>query len=161
MQVTGPALALTGVCNVLVQGFLVKHVVAKIGEWGAVIAGLVFGGLGFAIYGLAPSGPLFLLGTPIFAFIGLFGPGFQGLVSRRVSASEQGRLQGANSSLAGLAGVIAPTIFGSVYAWYVAPGHSYVPGSAFLLAAGLHALAALIAVATLARSPRGAPATAE
>jgi DHA1 family tetracycline resistance protein-like MFS transporter len=158
LKVTGSALALTGVCNIIVQGVLVKRVVAWIGEWGAVLAGLVFGGLGFAIYGLAPTGVLFLVGTPIFAFIGLFGPGFQGLITRRVSASEQGRLQGANASLAGLAGVIAPSIFGAAYAWFVAPGHPYVPGSAFLLAAGFHAVAALIAVTVMSRSPRAAKA---
>src|SRR6185312_13707898 len=143
LAATGSALALTGVCNIVVQGLLVKQVVARVGEWGAVLAGLVFGGLGFAIYGLAPTGQLFLVGTPVFALIGLFGPGFQGLVTRRVSASEQGRLQGANSSLAGLAGVIAPSVFGAAYAWFVAPGHPYIPGSAFLLAAGFHAIAAV------------------
>ena len=151
---TGSALALTGVCNIIVQGLLVKQVVARVGEWGAVLAGLVFGGLGFAIYGLAPTGNLFLVGTPVFALIGLFGPGFQGLTTRRVSASEQGRLQGANASLAGMAGVIAPTMFGYIYAWFVAAGHPYVPGSAFLLAASLHALAALIAVVVMVRAPR-------
>jgi len=157
---TGSALALTGVCNIIVQGLLVKHVVAKVGEWGAVLAGLVFGGLGFAIYGLAPSGPLFLVGTPVFALIGLFGPGFQGLVTRRVSASEQGRLQGANASLAGMAGVIAPMMFGFTYAWFVAPGHPSVPGSAFFLAAAFHAVAAVIAITVMARAPKRAGASA-
>jgi DHA1 family tetracycline resistance protein-like MFS transporter len=160
LKATGSALALTGVCNIVVQGLIVKHVVAWIGEWGAVLAGLVFGGLGFAIYGLAPTGLFFLVGTPVFALIGLFGPGFQGLATRRVSASEQGRLQGANSSLAGLAGVIAPTLFGFTYAWFVEPGHLYLPGSAFLLAAGLHAVAALIAVVTMVRAPGRAGAAA-
>lgn len=160
LKATGAALALTGVCNILVQGLLVKHVVARIGEWGAVLAGLVFGGLGFAIYGLAPNGFLFLTGTPVFAFIGLFNPGFQGLITRRVSASEQGRLQGANASLAGLAGIVAPSILGATYAWFVAPGHPYVPGAAFLLAAALHALGALIALAAMARAPNRAGAAA-
>jgi DHA1 family tetracycline resistance protein-like MFS transporter len=134
--------------------------VAWIGEWGAVLAGLVFGGLGFAIYGLAPTGALFLLGTPVFGLIGLFGPGFQGLVTRRVSPSEQGRLQGANASLVGLAGVVAPSLFGFTYAWFVAPGHPQIPGSAFLLAASLQAVAAMIGLAILARSPRAAKAPA-
>jgi DHA1 family tetracycline resistance protein-like MFS transporter len=160
VDMTGYALALTGVCNIFVQGFLVKRVVAMIGEWGAVLAGLTFGGLGFAIYGLAPTGWTFLIGTPVFGLIGLFGPGFQGIVTRRVSASEQGRLQGANSSLAGLAGVVAPSIFGFTYAWFVSAGHAQVPGAAFFLAAGLHAVAALIAVAVMARAPRAAGAAA-
>lgn len=157
-DMTGYALALTGICNIIVQGLLVKPVVARIGEWGAVFAGLVFGGLGFAIYGMAPTGWAFLLGTPVFGLIGLFGPGFQGLVTRRVAADEQGRLQGANASLAGLAGVAAPTMFGFTYAWFVAPGHPYVPGSAFMLAASLHAIAALIALVVMARAPKTAGA---
>lgn len=158
---TGAALALTGVCNIVVQGLLVKRVVGLIGEWGAVLAGLILGGLGFALFGIAPQGWGFLAATPVFSLIGLFGPGFQGLITRRVAPSAQGRLQGANASLAGLAGVVAPTLFGFTYAWFVAPGHPYVPGSAFLLAAGLHAIAALIAITVMARAPRtiGAPST--
>ena len=155
---TGGALALTGVCNIIVQGLLVKRVVGLIGEWGAVLSGLVLGGLGFALFGIAPEGWGFLLATPVFALIGLFGPGFQGLITRRVAPSEQGRLQGANASLAGLAGVVAPTVFGFTYAWFVAAGHPYVPGSAFLLAAALHAIAALIALAVMARAPKTAGA---
>lgn len=156
LAMTGSALALTGICNIIIQGLLVKHVVAWIGEWGAVLAGLVFGGLGFAIYGLAPTGTIFLLGTPVFGLIGLFNPGFQALATRRVSASEQGRLQGANASLAGLSGVIGPLMFGYTYAWFVAPDHPLVPGAAFLLAAGLHAVGALIAFTLMARAPKSA-----
>jgi len=160
LKMTGSAMALTGVCNIIVQGLLVKRVVAWIGEWGAVLAGLVFGGLGFAIYGMAPTGWLFLLGTPVFGLIGLFGPGFQGLITRRVAATEQGRLQGATSSLAGLAGIIAPTLFGFTYAWFVAPGHAYVPGSAFFLAATFQGVGALIAVVLMARAPKAAKVAA-
>ena len=156
LKTTGAALALTGVCNIVVQGMLVKPIVAKIGEWGAVLTGLVSSSVGFAIYGLAPTGWLFLAGTPVFAFLGLFNPGFQGLITRRVSASEQGRLQGANASLGGLAGMIAPTVLGSAYAWFVAPGHPYIPGAAFFLAAAFNALGALIAITVLARGRREA-----
>lgn len=160
VDMTGYAMALTGVCNIIVQGLLVRRVVGWIGEWGAVLAGLTFGGLGFAIYGMAPTGWAFLIGTPVFGLIGLFGPGFQGIVTRRVAPSEQGRLQGANASLTGLAGVVAPTLFGFTYAWFVAPGHPFVPGAAFFLAAGVHAVAALIAVAVMTRGARPANASA-
>ena len=160
LAATGTALALSGICNIVIQGLLVKHVVAWIGEWGAVLAGLVFGGLGFAIFGLAPQGWVFMLGIPVFGFIGLFNPGYQALATRRVSAAEQGRFQGANSSLGGLAGVIAPLMFGFTYAWFVGSGHPYIPGSAFLLAAALHAAGALIAIALMLRSARSAEAAA-
>jgi len=66
LAATGGAMALTGACNIVVQGLLVKRVVAWIGEWGSMIAGITFGGLGFAIYGLAPTTVAFLIGTPVF-----------------------------------------------------------------------------------------------
>jgi DHA1 family tetracycline resistance protein-like MFS transporter len=160
LQMTGVGLALTGVCNIVIQGLLVKPVVARFGEWGAVLAGLGFGGLGFAIYGFAPQGWMFLAAIPVFGLMGLFGPGFQGLVTRQVSADAQGRLQGANASLAGLAGIAAPAAFGFTYAWFVSPGHPFVPGSAFLLAATCMAAAALIALALMVRAPRRAGAAA-
>ena len=145
LKVTGPVLALTGLCNVVVQIGLVPRVTPRIGELGAVIAGLTGGALGLVIYGLAPTGPIFLLGAPVGALLGLFGPGFQGLASRRVRPSEQGRLQGANSAVAGLTAMVAPMTFGFVYAWSVAPGQGRPPGAAFLLAAALLLLGALVA----------------
>jgi len=40
-------------------------------------------------------------------------------MSRRVADGEQGRLQGANQSLQGISSVVAPLIFGPVFAWSV------------------------------------------
>lgn len=62
----------------------------------------------------------------------------------------RGRPRGA--SLAGLAGVVAPTLF-------AAPGTPYIPGSACRPAAGPHAIAALIALTVMAWAPKtaGAP----
>lgn len=151
LRVTGPVLALTGVCSLIVQVGLVPRVVAWIGELRALIAGLLAGALGLAIYGLAPSGWVFLLGAPVGALLGLFGPGFQAIATRRAGVSEQGRLQGANSSIAGLTSMLAPAAFGYLYAWSVGPGRApALSGAAFLIAAGLLALGAAIAAACVA-----------
>jgi DHA1 family tetracycline resistance protein-like MFS transporter len=154
LAMTGVALAIVGVVNILVQGLLVKHAVARLGEWGTLLTGLVGGGLGFAIYGLAPQGWGFLLGVPVFGLIGFVGPGFQALATRRVAATEQGRLQGANTSLSGFASIFGPPLFGFTYAWFVAPDHPHAAGAAFLLAAALHGVAALLAFVLMARSPK-------
>lgn len=160
LRETGAAMALTGICNILVQGLLVRKIVPAVGEWGAVLAGLAAGALGFAIYGLAPTGWIFLIGTPIFGMIGFFTPGYQALITKRVSPSEQGRLQGANASLVGLTGILAPLVFGNVYGWFVGEGHPKLPGAAFLLASSLMGLAALLAVGLMTRSPKAAGAAA-
>jgi DHA1 family tetracycline resistance protein-like MFS transporter len=160
LAMTGSALALTGVCNIIVQTLLVKPIVARIGEGGAMVAGLLFGGLGFAVYGLAPTGWSFLIGTPIFGLIGLFGPGFQGLITRRVGPNEQGRLQGANASLISFTGILGPLVFGYAYAWFNAAGHVQIPGAPFLLAAVLHAAALALALGVMAHFKKPADATA-
>jgi MFS transporter, DHA1 family, tetracycline resistance protein len=160
LKATGLGMAAFGVGNIVVQGLLVKPVVARIGEWGSLFAGLVFGGLGFVAMGLAPNGLMFLLAAPLFCLIGLFTPGYQGLATRRVAATEQGRWQGANSSLMGLAGVFGPLVFGYAYAWEVSPAGLGMPGTAFYLAAGLHVAALLLALVLMTRAPRSAEARA-
>jgi MFS transporter, DHA1 family, tetracycline resistance protein len=74
--------------------------------------------------------------------MGLFGPAAQALMTREVSEAEQGQLQGANSSVMGLAGLVGPIIFSMVFAWAIGAGSSFqVPGAAYLLASGLLLLA--------------------
>jgi MFS transporter, DHA1 family, tetracycline resistance protein len=160
LKATGLGMAAFGVGNIVVQMLLVKPVVARIGEWGALFTGLAFGGIGFLAMGLAPNGLVFLLAAPVFCLIGFFNPGYQGLATRRVAANEQGRWQGANSSLMGLAGVIGPLVFGYAYAWEVSPEGIDVPGAAFYLAAALHGAAVLLALLVVARPPNPAKASA-
>ncbi len=107
-RAVGFALAGVGVVSMIVQGGLVGAAVKRLGEPRALVAGLAFGAVAFTLYGLAPTGALFLLGIPIGGLFGLTYPALQGLMTRRVGADEQGRLQGAIASVMGIAGVIAP-----------------------------------------------------
>jgi DHA1 family tetracycline resistance protein-like MFS transporter len=101
----GLTLTFVGICSAVVQGLLVGPIVGRIRPRCVLFAGLVMGGLGMAIYGLAPSGTWFLAGAPIMALRGISGPAAMNMMSRRVSAYEQGQLQGANSSVRSLAGL--------------------------------------------------------
>jgi DHA1 family tetracycline resistance protein-like MFS transporter len=152
----GACLAAVGVCGVIVQGVLVRPIVARLGERRAMLTGLVFGMLGFSIYGLAQTGRGLWAGIPVFAFMGLFGPSTQGLMSRAVDPTQQGQLQGANSCLAGITGLIGPGLFTATFAEFIRPGRSWqLPGAPFLLAAALLALAFILTLG-MARPPRPA-----
>ena len=134
-ETVGLTLALLGVCGMVVQGGIVKRVVADFGERHTLLAGLLFGMCGFAIYGLAPTGIIFWLGIPIFSMMGLYGPSSQGLMTRHVQPSQQGQLQGANNSIMGVAGVIGPGIFTLTFASFIgARSDWHLPGAPFLLA---------------------------
>jgi DHA1 family tetracycline resistance protein-like MFS transporter len=143
----GLVLAAVGVAQMLVSAGLVGVVVARFGERRALMAGLVSGALGFAVYGLAPTGALFFAGLPLLALWGLAGPSLQGLMSRQVGTSDQGKLQGALGSVQGIAGMVGPLLFTQVFAFALrAEGPFHVPGAPYLLAALMIALALYIAV---------------
>ncbi len=156
----GLVLALVGVTTMIVQGGLVRRIVPRIGERRALLAGLAFGAASYAIWGLAPNGRLALAAIPFGAMMGLYTPAAQGIMSRRVGTSEQGQLQGANSSVMGIAGMVAPPLFTQVFARAIDRRGPYLPGAPLLLAAALAAAAMAIAAhATAGQRVKGGPLT--
>jgi len=152
----GLALAAVGVASAAVQGGLVRRLVPRLGERPTMVAGLVCGGLGAILFGLAPSGAWIWLAIPVAALWGLFSPAAQSLMTQRIAASEQGRLQGALNSLRGVSGLIGPVLFTTSFAAGAShPGPSIVWGAPFFVAAAL----LLLALAALAPAviQRGAP----
>jgi len=132
----GLALTAVGICSSVVQGGLVGPVVRRFGERKALLTGLLCGTIGFAVYGLAPTGNLFWIGVPIMAIWGLTAPSAQGLMTRKVDLTEQGRLQGSLQSLRGITGMIGPGLFTFTFAAFIKNRESlHLPGAPFLLAA--------------------------
>jgi len=117
---------------------LVKRVVARIGERKTILVGLAIGWIGFAVFGLAPTGKIFLIGIPIMAAWSLCGPSAQGLMTRHVAHNEQGQLQGSVQCIRSLTNLIGPLIFTLVYYAALRPGsHLHLPGAPFLLASAI------------------------
>lgn len=150
---TGLALAAVGLGSILVQVFVVKRAVAALGERITLLIGLSFGAAGFAIWGLAPDTRIFWIGLPIFSLMGLVGPSVQALMTVRVQPHEQGQLQGANSSIMGLTGLVGPGLFTLTFAYFIGVGTKWhIPGASFLLAALLMLAALAVALVINARS---------
>ena len=87
------------------------------------------GATGFLIYALAPTGWIYFIGMPIFAAdrADAAGPAGPDDPARRTPA--QGRLQGANQSLQGIASIDRPAVFGLTFAWSVRHDASlHLPG---------------------------------
>jgi MFS transporter, DHA1 family, tetracycline resistance protein len=156
----GGLLALVGVTNAIVQALLIRPTLARFGDIIAMVIGLVGGTIGFAWYGLAPTGLLFLLGTPMLAIWGLAGPPGQALMSRRVGADQQGALQGAIGSIQGVAGLIGPTLFTQVFAFGIGTA---MPGLPFFVSSVLLSVGAFIVVTVVRKQkmPGQAAAPAE
>ncbi len=129
--------------------------VKRFGDRATMIFGLFGGAVGIACMGLAPTGLLFTLAMLPNALWGLAMPTLQSLMTQRVSESEQGQLQGANMSVASIAGVASPLFFGAVYSFSVSEGSKLpYPGAAFLLAALVLLGAAIIGWVVARRAER-------
>ncbi|HLN49707.1 MAG TPA: TCR/Tet family MFS transporter [Steroidobacteraceae bacterium] len=145
-RAVGMVLAGVGMSSLIVQGLLVKPAVRLLKERRAMALGLIFGTVGFAIYGLAPTGTIFCIGVPVMALWAIATPSLQALMTRLVDATEQGRLQGALASLMGLASLIGPTMFTQIFAAFISTRADLrLPGAPFLLAALLLFTAMLLA----------------
>ena len=149
----GASLAMAGLSVALIQTFLTKRVVAKLGERRGLMLGLLLGGTGQCLCGLAGQGWLFLASIPILCLWGFAGPCAAALMSRRVGPDEQGRLQGANSSVNGVAGLIGPGLFSAVFTLALAQHNLAISGAPFVLA-GLLLYSALITAWFVSRPPK-------
>ncbi len=141
----GLLLALVGIFDMIVQGLIVGRVVKRFGDRRTMVAGLVMGAIGIICMGLAQTGWQFIAAMIPNAFWGLAMPTIQSLMTRRVSESEQGQLQGANNSVGSIAGIFSPLFFGWAYGKTVGPEAAIPhPGTTFFIAGGIMVLAALI-----------------
>ncbi|MGO4723438.1 MULTISPECIES: MFS transporter [unclassified Inquilinus] len=155
----GLSLAVIGVGSMVVSVALVGPAVARLGERRAMAAGLACGAAGFALFALAPVGWAFLAAIPLISLWGLTGPALQALMSRRVGADEQGRLQGALGGLRGITGMVGPVLFTQAFALGIAPTIGLgAPGLPYALAAVFLALAMVLGWrATRSGQPEASP----
>jgi len=144
---TGLALAFVGVCTAIAQGALVRPAVARLGERRVLLAGLLCGALSLSIFGLAPVSAGFALGIPLLGLWSMANAALASLLSHRIDAAAQGRLQGALLSLTRLSGLVGPALFAGVFGL---SADTSLIGLAWLLAAAVLAIAA----ATAARATR-------
>jgi len=137
-QKLGFTLALVGMFTVVVQGFMVQPVVKAIGERRALWVACTGGALGFVLAGWSATEIGFWLSLPLLALMGLFGPSVTALMSHKVPADAQGRLQGFNVSITGVAGLVGPAIFSATFGQALAStSQNAVLGAPFYLAAAL------------------------
>ena len=162
-QVVGYTLGLVGLCSGFVQAVLVRKLLPSLGERRMMLAGLAFCVVGYALFGFAPTAWLFLAGIPLLSLGGLAGPPAQSIVTHQVDPREQGRLQGALTSLQSLAGIFGPALFANLFALFIS-NHAPVknlPGVAFVLAMLLLAASLALTVRLTRGMVRGATEPAQ
>ena len=132
----GYLFALLGIVSVVVQGGLVRGLVARFGERTLLrVSGIPFC-LGLMLVGTAPTAPLLLSGL-VLVGIGYGGsiPSVLALLSRATAPVRQGAVLGLGQSVGSLARVLSPTMAGALFDIRLAL--PYLAGAAFILVAAV------------------------
>jgi MFS transporter, DHA1 family, tetracycline resistance protein len=141
----GILLGVMGLASVIAQGGLIRPIVKALGERNSALLGLVMGAAGLIWYGTAWQGWMVWFAIPLAAMWGLFNASAQSIMSRNVSAMDQGKMQGATTSIMALAKIIGPFFFSFIFAWGIDPTRvTPLPGVGFWLAGVFLMIAALV-----------------
>ncbi|OQM74232.1 MFS transporter [Manganibacter manganicus] len=156
----GLTVSLAGLFYTIVQLFLAGPIAGRIGVTGMAMLGVGVDATSMIVLAFTSTAwVIFPLLAPLnFGNIAI--PAFQSLMSRKVDSTQQGRLQGALSSVVALAAVISPLACSAVYSVTSA---SALPGAAWLLPSAVYALTVPIWLISRRSAKRGnaPPAGAE
>lgn len=121
----GLMFSIMGFQDIISQGFIMPKLLTKLSDKQIAILGMISEIIGYSL--IASSAlfsfyPFLIVGIFIFGFgDSIFGPSFNGMLSKSVDSSEQGRIQGGSQSIQALARIIGPIIGGQIY---ITLGHS-------------------------------------
>jgi DHA1 family tetracycline resistance protein-like MFS transporter len=123
--IIGLMFSIIGLQDIISQGLIMPKLLLKLSDKQIAILGMVSEIIGYSFIALSTLFsfyPLLIVGMFIFGFgDSIFGPSFNGMLSKSADSSEQGRIQGGSQSIQALARVIGPIIGGQIY---VSLGHA-------------------------------------
>jgi DHA1 family tetracycline resistance protein-like MFS transporter len=143
----GISLGVVGLVYAIVQGWLIRIIIPKIGQRRCVYIGLGLYAIGFFLYAIATQGWMMYAVTVVYCMGGIAGPALQGIMSTVVPPNEQGELQGGFTSLMSLSSIVGPFLMNSIlFAYFTGPNTPYYfPGAAMLVGAFLVIISTFVA----------------
>ena len=146
----GASLAVVGLLVAFVQGYLIRFITPKLGDNRSVYVGLALYAVGFFLFAFATRGWMMYAILIPYCLGGIAGPSLQAIMSRQVSPSEQGELQGALTSLISLTTFFGPLLMTELFYVFARPDSEiFFPGAPMLMGSILTIMSAIFARATL------------
>ncbi len=149
----GLSLALVGAMMAGTQLLLAKHIIARLGDRGTALLGLVVGTAVMAGVAAADSGWVAMALIVPMGLQSLVHPCLTAMMTRRASASNQGEVQGFASAVMAAGSIAAPLLYNPLHARFSGTSPPFAfDGIAFAVAAAI-ALAALLLLWRLPPAP--------
>ena len=137
----GYSLAIFGISMVVVQGFLIRLIIPRIGEVKTVFLGLAIDMVSFLTIGFVSNGMIALALTPLTALGAITGPALLSIMSREADDNQQGELQGVLSSVGSVGMILSPIVMTQTFSYFISPSAPiYLPGAPFFLSTVLVAI---------------------
>lgn len=147
----GATIMAGGVAVIFSQLFVVRFAKRYLGEPRALLVSLACAALAMLLFGLAPTGVLFLCVIPLRLLSSVQEPVSQAMMSRLVDETQQGQLQGTSASLQAIASIVGLLLFSEALAHALGPWSHWAPiGLPFMISAGLMVIALVVAIVFLA-----------
>lgn len=152
-KAVGLSLAFVGIMIAIVQGGLIRFIMPKLGQHGAIYVGLLLNMISLILFGLANQGWMMYAILLPYALAGIAGPAMQGIMSSEVPANEQGELQGGLTSVMSLTSIIGPLLMNNLFAYFTMASAPFLfPGAPFMAGALMVLVAVFLAYNTLSKS---------
>jgi DHA1 family tetracycline resistance protein-like MFS transporter len=136
-----------GVLLVGIQAGLIRITIPKFGQEKNIVFGLLFYTIGLTLIAFVNRGWLMYIYMIPYCLGGISGPALQGLITSKVSANEQGELQGALTSLNSVTIIIGPLIMSLIFSYFThKQSLVFFPGAPFILGAVLMLISTFLAV---------------
>ncbi|WP_436669350.1 MFS transporter [Paenibacillus kandeliae] len=123
--VIGLIFSIIGIQDIVSQGLIMPRLLKRMSDSQIATLGMmseIVGYLFIAASAIFSFYPLLILGMLAFGFgDSIFGPSFNGMLSKSAEANEQGRIQGGSQSIQSLARIVGPIVGGQIY---VSLGHT-------------------------------------
>ena len=137
----GYSLAAFGISIAIVQGLLIRHIIARLGEERTLFLGLAINLLSFLGIALIPYGWVVLALTPVTAMGAISGPALLAIMSRSAADNQQGELQGLLGSVGSIGTIVSPILMTQTFSYFISVrAPFYLPGAPFILSMGLIAV---------------------
>jgi DHA1 family tetracycline resistance protein-like MFS transporter len=149
----GYSLGAVGVLSAIIQGYLIRLIIPKLGQKRGVYLGLLLYAAGFILYAMASEGWMMYVFMIPYILGSIAGPSLQGIISTQVAANEQGEIQGALTSLQSLTSIIGPPLMANLFSFFTQPAAPvYLPGAPMIMAAVLTLVSAYLARRSLKKN---------
>jgi len=154
-KAVGYSLGFVGLMIAIVQGGLIRIIMPKLGQYGAIYAGLFLNMISLILFGLSTEGWMMYAVLLPYSFAGIAGPAMQGLMSSDVPANEQGELQGGLTSVMSLTSIVGPLIMNNLFAFFTLKSAPFLfPGAPFMAGAAMVAVGLYLTYNTLSKQDK-------